>query len=238
MQCAGVTGREVTRYTGGGEATPMGKRFRAILGVIGLSAGLAAAGLMGAGAQEPAPNAGAAPGGADERCLHDPGVETSGDYLRSVAQCLYGNSRKPEDIRRLALIDDIYIKSWSYSVLNKGAFWLAMALAVLVLSWPALSGLAGARAKKNASGDAGEARRPEGLSWVITNSSVQTSVTALAALSFAFYAHYKSSQLKAESTMRTLLHAETLTPALVADTIAAISDMDRGFSFSASVGGK
>lgn len=182
----------------------------------------------------------------DAACLRAPAAGTSGDYMRDVARCLYSGSTDLQDLRRLTLIEDLYIKSWSYAYLNKGAFWLAVVLAILVLLWPTFSGILGARAARTEKSAGQSDRAVSGASdgaaprdWlvrVVTASSMQTSLTALAALIFGFYAHYKSSQLQAESTMRTLLHAEKLTPALIEDTIAAIQQMDRGFSFAAGTG--
>ena len=67
---------------------------------------------------------------------------------------------------------------------------------------------------------------------LVTTSSVQTSITALAALSFAFYAHYKGNQMTAENLMREVLYAETLDAALIDRVLTAMREMDAGFGFA------
>lgn len=156
---------------------------------------------------------------------------TSAGYLQQVARCAFGDSGDANDGLRVAIIEDIYIKSWSYAVLNKGFFWVSIALALLVLCWPSL----GAIFKPDPPKDDEEAPPPTRFQRAITSASVQTSVTALAAFSFAFYAHYKEKQTLSESLMRTVLYAEKLEQPLVDRVVERMSEMDKGFGFAGSV---
>lgn len=155
---------------------------------------------------------------------------TSADYLQRTARCVYDGSPHDQDALRVALVEDIYIKSWSYAVLNKGFFWLSMALAALVLAWPAL----GAILKPADPPKGEEAPPPTRLQRTVTAPSVQTSVTALAAFCFAFYAHYKDKQAVSETLMRSVLYAEAIDGALISQVVGQMTEMDKGFGFATS----
>ncbi|MBO9402266.1 hypothetical protein [Shimia sp. R9_3] len=117
----------------------------------------------------------------------------------------------------LVLSSDLYIKARSYALLNKFGFWVALILALLVVVWPALSTFASDLA-------------------FLKSAIVQTSVTALAALSFALYAHYKKRQVAAENLMRLLVTAAPKeADEVVARILSEIERMDQGFSFSQKV---
>ena len=167
---------------------------------------------------------------APEACGSPPARETSTDYLLRTAHCLFGDAETMEDRLRLALIDDLYIKSWAYSVLNKACFWASIVLALLVLVYPALGPIltpAGPASK--------EGEEPPRKGWfqrAITSSAVQTSMTALAAGTFAFYAHYKERQSVAETLMRELLVQETVDEAYMRQVVQRIAQMDKGFGFA------
>ncbi|MEP5732252.1 MAG: hypothetical protein ABJL67_23120 [Sulfitobacter sp.] len=180
------------------------------------------------------------------RCAGPEGRMTSATYLVSVATCLHGAS----DPVRVALVQDINIKSWSYAYLNKGTFWIAILLAVLVLIWPSIVAIASVGPRKQQP-KPGEAQEPEtpvnetdptkpGRLRYLRNTNVasalQTSIAALAALCFAFYAHYKGNQVTAENLIREIIFAEKITPKRMTTIIAAVAEMDKGFSFASIEG--
>ena len=157
-------------------------------------------------------------------CDVGPLAETSTDYLQRQAHCLYGATDTKTDKIRLTLVDDIYIKSWSYALLNKMCYWLSIGLAVLILLYPALGPVL--------KSEDDETALPGWVKRALSTSSVQTSLTALAAASFAFYAHYKERQSIAETLMRTLVVAETVTSDDLKDVVKQIAQMDKGFGFA------
>lgn len=146
--------------------------------------------------------------------------QTSAKLLLNFAQHRFGAESVEfgeQGSLLLLLSSDLYIKARSYALLNKFGFWVALLLALLVVVWPALSIFAG---------------ELEFLKSAI----VQTSVTALAALSFAMYAHYKKRQVAAENLMRLLVitdpeEAKEVLPKILSE----IERMDQGFSFSQKV---
>jgi hypothetical protein len=157
---------------------------------------------------------------------------TSAHYIRETARCAFGASTDGADLKRVALIEDIYIKSWSYAVMNKICFWLAIVLAILVLIWPSLSAVLKPPEPAPPSDPPKPPASPGLLRRAVGAASVQTSITALAAVTFTFYAHYKTNQMNSENLMRQLLYAEKLSPELIATAISSIRDMDKGFGFS------
>lgn len=158
---------------------------------------------------------------------------TGADHLQQIARCAFGASPDANDGLRVAIIEDIYIKSWSYAILNKGFFWVSIALALLVLVWPSV----GAIFKPDPPADNEDPAPPTRFQKAISAASVQTSVTALAAFSFAFYAHYKEKQSLSESLMRTVLYADTLDQKMIDRVVSQMTEMDRGFGFAGSVDG-
>lgn len=177
---------------------------------------------------------------AGEACIAPEPDRTSYDYLTEVAMCLHGPGAEQPDARRVTLIHDVAIKSWSYAMLNKGAFWLAVALAVLVLVWPSIVAIAATGPKRPAGAEPGpsvplDATAPGWLRLLRNTtvaSALQTSIAALAALSFAFYAHYKGNQVSAENLMREVIYTETLGEEQITAILAKIAAMDKGFSFA------
>ena len=161
-------------------------------------------------------------------CEVGPGEETSADYLQRKAGCLHTDLNNPLVMKRLALVDDIYIKSWSYSVLNKVFFWVSICLAVLVLLYPGL----GPMFKYDPTNPEHKSKTPNWFQRAITTSAVQTSVTALAAFAFAFYAHYKDKQSVSETLMREVIFAERFDAEAVDDIVERIKQMDKGFGFT------
>ena len=158
--------------------------------------------------------------------------EFSGEFLRRTAHCLYvanaETNANPVNIRRMALVEDLYIKSWSYAVLNKAFFWFSVVLAIAVLIWPALGAVFNPTLKSDGSYD----RPLNRFQRAIIAPAVQTSITALAAFSFAFYAHYKEKQTVSENLMRQVIYTEALAPEDISSVVAQLLEMDRGFGFS------
>ncbi len=122
-----------------------------------------------------------------------------------------------EEERKLVLIYDLYAKARSYAILNKIFFWLSLLAAVTVFLWPALGVLLKARL-----GD---------QEWY-KSAVVQTTVTAIAALMFAFYSQYKDKQTYTENLMRYAVFADKPVNELSPKIIEEISKIDNGFSFS------
>jgi hypothetical protein len=129
--------------------------------------------------------------------------------------------------KRNHLVQDIYRKAWSYKLINSIAFLTAITFAVLVLLWPSLNVIF-----KKLTED-------ENSKWHwLGNATVQTTVTALAALSFTLYIQYKDKQTYSENLMRSVLFTKADIPiedlsVIVIDRMMAI---DRGFSFGGVFG--
>jgi len=127
-----------------------------------------------------------------------------------------GKSDDPAVRRQMLMIADLYIKARSFAILNKIAFFWALLCAVVIALWPAVAMLAegystGARA--------------------LASAAVQTSVTALAALGYAVYAHYKKRQQAVENLMRRILAFEP--GAMVLERVLAeLERIDQGFAFT------
>ncbi|PPD31674.1 MAG: hypothetical protein CTY19_13175 [Methylomonas sp.] len=119
--------------------------------------------------------------------------------------------------RKLVLIYDLYVKARSYAILNKLFFWLSLISAVAVFLWPALGVLL-----KDRLGD---------REWY-KSAIVQTTVTAIAALMFAFYSQYKDKQTYTENLMRFTVFSDRPVDELSQKVIEEIGKIDIGFSFS------
>lgn len=179
-------------------------------------------------------------------CAEPESWGTSTEYLRYTARCAYGNAPETSnEALRVALIEDIYIKSWAYALMNKLFFWASIVFAVIVLIWPSLVAFLRTDPAQEAASDALQIAKGDAVTMLETVqkkrgiltrmvgvASMQTTVTALAALSFAFYAHYKDKQTTAEGLMRTVLYAEVLHDGLIDQVITQMTTMDRGFGFS------
>lgn len=125
--------------------------------------------------------------------------------------------------KRYLLVHDLYIKARSYALLNKVAFWLALLLGIAVVIWPSLEVLGKALL------DADNA--------VLSSAVVQTTVTGLAALTFALYSHYKKRQVCIENLMRQLIYTDLPQTAeaddeIVAKVLMELERIDAGFSFT------
>ena len=140
-------------------------------------------------------------------------------YAESVKKQAQAENKQQAEQKYL-LVYDIYIKAKSYALLNKVFFWFSVIAAICVLLWPSL----GVIFKD----------RLSGVEWV-KSAIVQTTVTGIAALTFAFYSQYKDKQVYAETLMRQVIFSEQSVADLslkVADELARI---DRGFSFGSFV---
>jgi len=128
--------------------------------------------------------------------------------------------QKPQAEQKYLLVYDIYIKAKSYALLNKVFFWLSVVAAVCVLLWPSLGVIF-----KERLGD---------VEW-IKSAIVQTTVTGIAALTFAFYSQYKDKQVYAETLMRQVIFSEQSVADLSLKVADELSRIDRGFSFGSFV---
>ncbi len=140
-------------------------------------------------------------------------------YAETVKDAVVSNKIEAE--KKYVLMYDIYIKARSYALLNKIFFFFSVGFGLAVLVWPALSSIFKGKLSK--------------WEWV-KSATVQTTVTGIAALTFAMYAQYKDKQTSAETLMRYVLYSDEDIPALsktVSDGLAAI---DRGFSFNSILG--
>jgi uncharacterized membrane protein YebE (DUF533 family) len=71
----------------------------------------------------------------------------------------------------------------------------------------------------------------ENREW-LKSATVQTTVTAIAALMFTFYSQYKDRQTDAESLMHYVLYSEKTAAELSLKVSEERARIDRGFSFS------
>jgi hypothetical protein len=122
--------------------------------------------------------------------------------------------------QRLVILYDLYIKARSYAFWNKLFFWVCIPFAILVLVWPSI-----AIFFKSKLGD---------KEWA-KSAVVQTTVTGIAALAFAFYSEYKDKQTYTENLMRYALFSKEDNAALSNKVIEEIAKIDKGFSFSALI---
>lgn len=141
------------------------------------------------------------------------------DKLRQQAE----PERKVEAEKRYLLMYDIYIKARSYALLNKVFFWFSVVFGLVVLLWPSLSIIFKSNLSK--------------WEW-IKSATVQTTVTGLAALMFAFYTQYKDKQTNAETLMRYVTYSEAPVTQLSVKVAEELARIDRGFSFNSILGEK
>ena len=132
-------------------------------------------------------------------------------------------AHRVEAEKKYLLLYDIYIKARSYAVLNKTFFVLSLVFGLAVLLWPSLSIIFKSNLSK--------------WEW-IQSATVQTTVTALAALMFTFYSDYKDKQTYAETLMRYTLFSEMPVSQLSVKISEELARIDRGFSFNSILGEK
>ena len=140
---------------------------------------------------------------------------TSARLMFDFAAETLGKAEDPAARRQMLMVADLYIKARSFAILNKIAFVWALGCAVLIALWPAVAVLA----------EGG----PAGLR-ALSSAAVQTSVTALAALGYAVYAHYKKRQQVVENLMRRILAVEPRAMELER-VLAELERIDQGFAF-------
>ena len=142
------------------------------------------------------------------------------DYAKTaVCRTDATGTAKPttQEERKLVLIYDLYVKARSYAILNKVFFWLSLISAVAVFLWPALGVLLKDRLGER--------------EWY-KSAIVQTTVTGIAALMFAFYSQYKDKQTYTENLMRYAVFSDKPLDELSQKVIEEIGKIDIGFSFS------
>jgi len=120
------------------------------------------------------------------------------------------------DDQKLILIYDLYVKARSYAILNKIFFWLSIISAFAVFIWPSL----GVFLKNTLTQE-----------WY-KSAIVQTTITGIAALMFAFYSQYKDKQIYTENLMRYAVFSEQPINELAQKVIEEMGKIDNGFSFS------
>lgn len=135
------------------------------------------------------------------------------------------NANEPEKMaaeeQRLVILFDLYIKARSFAILNKIFFWVSVIFAIAVLLWPSLSVILQAN----------------NYEW-LKSAVVQTTVTGIAALAFAFYSQYKDKQTYTENLMRYALFSKDEISNVSEKVVEEIAKIDKGFSFSHLVGKK
>jgi len=122
---------------------------------------------------------------------------------------------------KFVVLYDVYIKAKSYALLNKVFFWFSVIAALAVLLWPSLSIVFKAKLDK--------------WEW-LKSATVQTTVTAIAALLFMFYSQYKDKQTNAETLMRHIMFSDKPAHELSLRVADELSKIDRGFSFNSVLG--
>jgi len=146
--------------------------------------------------------------------------QTSASLLMEHAQQAVSEAspeEKPEALKKNLLMKDIYIKAWSYVIINKIFFFLSIISAIAVFLWPSLSIVF--------------KRKWDNKEW-LKSATVQTTVTAIAALMFTFYSQYKDRQTNAESLMRYVVYSEKTAAELSLKVSEELARIDRGFSFT------
>ena len=128
-----------------------------------------------------------------------------------------GTEEKSEAVKKHLLMKDIYIKASSYAIINKIFFFLSIISAIAVFLWPSLSIVF--------------KRQWENREW-LKSATVQTTITAIAALMFTFYSQYKDRQTNAESLMRYVVYSEETAGELSLKVSEELARIDRGFSFT------
>ncbi|WP_244072941.1 hypothetical protein [Nitrosomonas sp. PY1] len=148
--------------------------------------------------------------------------QTSASLLVKYAESVKkqaSTENKQQAEQKFLLVYDIYIKAKSYALLNKIFFWLSGIAAVCVLLWPSLDIIFNPLSE---------------IEWA-KSAVVQTTVTGIAALTFAFYSQYKDKQVYAENLMRQVIFSEQSVSDLSLKVTDELARIDRGFSFGSFV---
>lgn len=152
--------------------------------------------------------------------------KTSARLLVDYASEKWGpqaNDKDPQMEKLFLMIYDLYIKARSYAIINKVAFWLAVVAGIMVLAWPSLAIIT----------------KYFGFDKDFLKSAiVQTTVTGLAAFTFAVYSHYKKRQMYVENLMRYVVYSDHQNQALLERVVKEMDRIDTGFSFTDAVAKK
>ncbi|MGG7564687.1 hypothetical protein ACQ5SO_00805 [Rhodovulum sp. DZ06] len=149
-------------------------------------------------------------------------AQISAAFLMSAAREKFAAPEGGAADDRCILMFDLYIKARSFSLINKVFFWLSLLAGICVLAWPAFSVVAASAGS-------------EGVT-LLESTVVQTSVTALAALCFAVYSHYKKRQAAVETLMRTVLLSGRSADELLPEVVEELQRLDMGFAFKPATG--
>lgn len=142
--------------------------------------------------------------------------QTSASLLVKYAEEKYYKDNENQDMEKFLIIYDIFIKARSYYILNKFFFFLSIISGITVLVWPSLAIFA------------------KDFGWktgFLNSAIVQTTVTGIAALTFAVYSHYKKRQMYAENLMRFTIFSEDVLSNIKDHVVKEMERIDSGFSF-------
>jgi hypothetical protein len=146
--------------------------------------------------------------------------QTSASLLVRYAEDKYYKVEENKNIEKYLIIYDIFIKARSYYIMNKVFFFLALISGIIVLLWPSLAIFA------------------EDFGWkkgFLNSAIVQTTVTGIAALTFAVYSHYKKRQMYAENLMRFAIFSEDDLVNIKEYVVQEMERIDGGFNFGKNV---
>jgi len=146
--------------------------------------------------------------------------QTSASLLIKYAEEKYYKTKENKNIEKYLLTYDIFIKARSFYIINKIFFFLALMSGITVLLWPSLAIFA------------------KDFGWekgFLNSAIVQTTVTGIAALTYAIYNHYKKRQMYAENLMRFVIYSEDKLPDIKDRVVQEMESIDSGFSFGKSV---
>jgi hypothetical protein len=146
--------------------------------------------------------------------------QTSAKLLINYAEEKYMKEGKDQDIERYLIIYDIFIKARSYFIINKIFFIFAVFSGFVVLLWPSFSIFA------------------KDFGWekgFLNSAIVQTTVTGIAALTFAIYSHYKKMQLYAENLLRYSILSEDPAKDIKETIFKELERIDGGFNFGKNI---
>jgi len=151
--------------------------------------------------------------------------QTSASLLLDFAQKRWIDDNPSVDLvahQRYLLIHDLYIKARSYILINKIAFLFAIVLGIAVIVWPTIAILFHKQ----------ELLSELLKSAIVEAAVVQTTITALAGLTFAIYSHYKKRQMLVENLMRKMVYATEWDDTMVELVVQEMERIDSGFGFA------
>ena len=152
--------------------------------------------------------------------------KTSAKLLVDYATTNWGENAaevSPDSKLRYLMVYDLYIKARSYAIINKIAFWFAAVTGILVLIWPSVAIV----------------MRDFGIEkGFLKEAVIQTTITAIAALIFAVYSHYKKRQMYTENMMRYVIYSDKPIQTIKDYLLQELGINDAGFDFSETFGKK